>query len=87
MKAREVDVEALKAGLVGYLDNEMKTLATDVHRDSQPTVGVRRVVTRAVDHVRSLGGGTVTGGDLLPAMFDEKDSPAVWLLRQHGMCG
>jgi len=85
MKARQVDLDVLKADLVRYLDNEMNTLATGDHRDSQPTAGVQRVVTRAVDHVRSLRRGTVTGEDLLLAMFDEKDSPAVWLLGQHGM--
>jgi ATP-dependent Clp protease ATP-binding subunit ClpA len=85
MKARQVDLDALKAGVVGYLDNEMKILATRDHRDAQPTVGIQRVVTRAVDHVWRLGRGTVTGGDLLLAMFDERDSPAVWLLGRHGM--
>jgi ATP-dependent Clp protease ATP-binding subunit ClpA len=51
----------------------MKALTTGDHRDAQPTAGIQRVVTRAVDHRRSLGRGTVTGGDLLLAMFDEKE--------------
>jgi ATP-dependent Clp protease ATP-binding subunit ClpA len=85
MKACQIDLDALKADLVGYLDNEIKTLATGDHRDSQPTAGIQRVTSGAVHRVRSLGRGTVTGGDLLLAMFDEKDSPAVWLLERQGM--
>jgi ATP-dependent Clp protease ATP-binding subunit ClpA len=85
MKACQVDLDALKADLVGYLDNEVKTPATGDRRESQPTVGIERVTSRAVHHVRGLGRSTVTGGDLLLAMFDENDSPAVWLLGRHGV--
>jgi ATP-dependent Clp protease ATP-binding subunit ClpA len=85
MKACQVDLDALKADLVGYLDSGMKTPATSDRRDSEPTVGIQRVTSGAVQHVRSAGRGTVTGGDLLLAMFDENDSPAVWLLGKHGM--
>jgi ATP-dependent Clp protease ATP-binding subunit ClpA len=85
MNACQVDRDALKADVVHSIDNDLKTLATGDHRVSRPTVGIQRVVQRAVHHVGSLGRGTATGEDLLVAMFDENDSPAVWLLGKHGM--
>jgi ATP-dependent Clp protease ATP-binding subunit ClpA len=83
MKACQVDLGALKADVVGYIDNELNTLATSDHRESRPTAGIQRVLTRAVQHVRSLGRATVTGEDVLVVMFYERESPAVWLLGKH----
>jgi hypothetical protein len=85
MKACQVDLNALKADLVDHIDDELQILATADHRDSRPTLCIQRVANRAVHRVRSLGRGMVTGGDLLLAMLDEKDSPAVWFLGQQGM--
>lgn len=85
MMACEVDLDALKADLVYYIDNDLKALATGDGRDSRPTAAFQRVVQRAVHHVESMGGGTVTGEHLLVAMFYEKESPAAWLLGERGM--
>jgi ATP-dependent Clp protease ATP-binding subunit ClpA len=43
------------------------------------------VVQRAVIHAQELGRETATGGDLLVAIFDENESPAVWFLGEHEM--
>jgi hypothetical protein len=87
MKACEVDLAALKADLVYYIDNDLKKLATGDDRACRPTAAFQRVVQRAVHHAQAqgLGRGMATGGDLLVAIFYEKESPAAWLLGEQGM--
>jgi ATP-dependent Clp protease ATP-binding subunit ClpA len=60
-------------------------LVIDDDRDSVLTPAVKRVVQRAMLHVQDRGRDAVTGGDILMAMFDETESPAVWLLGEQGM--
>jgi hypothetical protein len=85
MNACKVDIAALKAHLTNYIDNELKTLMTDDDRDSRPTAAFQRVVRNAVLHVQGMNGDTVTGGDVLMAMFEETESHAVWLLGEKAM--
>jgi len=85
MKLCEVDLGALKEKLTRYIDNELKTLVTDDVSQSRPTAAFQRVVERAVLRAQGLGRHTVTGGDLLVALFAETESPAVWLLGEQEM--
>jgi hypothetical protein len=85
MKACKVDPPTLKRHLVNYIDNELQTLVIDDSRDARPTAGFQRVVQRAVLNTQRLGRDTVTGGDILVAMFAETESPAVWFLSEQGM--
>jgi Glyoxalase superfamily protein/Clp amino terminal domain, pathogenicity island component len=85
MKLCEVDLGALKEKLAHYIDNELKTLVIDNGSQSRPTPAFQRVVQRAVLHAQGLGHHTVSGGDLLVALFAEKESPAVWLLGEQEM--
>jgi hypothetical protein len=85
MKACKVDAEALKGNLVNYIDNELQTLVINDGRDATPTRAFRRVVERAVLNTQRLGRDTVTGGDILVAMFGETESPAVQFLSEQGM--
>jgi hypothetical protein len=90
MAACKVDVGALNKQVTGYIDNDLKSLAIEDRSDRGQTVAfqtaaIERVVQRAVLNVKALGRSTITGADLLVAMFDETESPALWLLGQHGM--
>jgi ATP-dependent Clp protease ATP-binding subunit ClpA len=85
MHACKVDLVALQGHLTNFIDNELKTLVIDDDRDSRPTVGFQRVVGRAVLHVKGLGRDTVTGVDILIAIFPETESPAGWLLGEQEM--
>ena len=82
MKACGVDRDALKEKLVGYIDDDLKSLVTDDGRASRPTAAFQRVVRRAVLHAQGLDRDT-TGADLLVAIFAETESPAVWLLGEQ----
>jgi hypothetical protein len=84
MKACEVDLAALKADLVYYIDNDLKKLATTDGRACRPTAAFQRVVQRAEHHAQNLS-RAMTGGDLLGAIFYEKESPAAWILGEQGM--
>jgi ATP-dependent Clp protease ATP-binding subunit ClpA len=49
----------------------------------QPTVGLQRVLQRALFHVKSGGKKEVGFTDVLVAIFSEKQSRAVYLLNRH----
>src|SRR5690606_34237276 len=55
--------------------------------DTQPTLGFQRVIQRAIMHVSSGNSNknTVTGANVLVAMYGEKDSHAVYYLLQQGV--
>ena len=50
-----------------------------------PTSGFQRVVQRAILHVQSSGRDEVTGGNVLVALFSERESYAVYFLQQQDM--
>jgi sulfite reductase alpha subunit-like flavoprotein len=84
MKACKVDLGSLKESVASYIDNELKTLVTEGDHEPTPTAGFQRVVQRAVRSAEGLD-REATGTDLLVAMFNERESPAVWLLGEQGM--
>jgi Glyoxalase superfamily protein/Clp amino terminal domain, pathogenicity island component len=86
MMACQVDLDALKATLVAYVDNELKPLADMGNvEDPAPTAGFHRVIQRAVIHVQSAGRYPVTGANVLVAMFSEAESHAFHFLQGQGM--
>ena len=68
-----------------YLDQEYQSLKTGDDADPQPTAGFQRVIQRAILHVQSSGKDTVTGANVLVALFSERDSYAVYFLQQQDM--
>jgi len=53
--------------------------------DTIASVGLQRVIQRAVMHVQSAGKDVVTGAHALVAIFSEKDSHAVYFLNSLGV--
>jgi hypothetical protein len=82
MKACKADLGPLKESVAAYIDNELETLVTEDDREPTPTAGFQRVVQRAVRSAEALD-REATGADLLVAMFNERESPAVWLLGEQ----
>ena len=68
-----------------YLDQEYQSLKTKDKGDPAPTAGFQRVIQRAILHVQSSGKDTVTGANVLVALFSERDSYAVYFLQQQDM--
>ncbi|MWV26307.1 ATP-dependent Clp protease ATP-binding subunit ClpA [Aurantiacibacter rhizosphaerae] len=85
MNACGVDMEELGGVVRQYLDQEYQSLKTDEDADPQPTAGFQRVIQRAILHVQSSGKDTVTGANVLVALFSERDSYAVYFLQQQDM--
>jgi len=85
MTACGVDLAELRQVVQQYLDQEYQSLKTEDDADPQPTAGFQRVIQRAILHVQSSGKDTVTGANVLVALFSERDSYAVYFLQQQDM--
>jgi ATP-dependent Clp protease ATP-binding subunit ClpA len=85
MQACGVDLGELGDVVRQYLDQEYQSLKTQEKGDPAPTAGFQRVIQRAILHVQSSGKDTVTGANVLVALFSERDSYAVYFLQQQDM--
>ena len=85
MTACGVDLDELGAVVRQYLEQEYQSLQGTDGSDPQPTAGFQRVVQRAILHVQTSGKDTVTGANVLVALFSERDSYAVYFLQQQDM--
>src|SRR5215212_7514090 len=85
MQACGVDLGELGDVVKQYLDQEYQSLKTEEKGDPSPTAGFQRVIQRAILHVQSSGKDTVTGANVLVALFSERDSYAVYFLQQQDM--
>ena len=85
MQACGVELGELGEVVRQYLDQEYQSLKTEEKGDPAPTAGFQRVIQRAILHVQSSGKDTVTGANVLVALFSERDSYAVYFLQQQDM--
>ena len=83
LKAVGADFPRLRRELDEAIEVSVNRLGDDDGRDTQPTLGFQRVLQRAVYHVQSSGKKEVAGGNVLVAIFGEKDSHAVYFLNQQ----
>ncbi|GBD98377.1 ATP-dependent Clp protease ATP-binding subunit ClpA [bacterium BMS3Abin07] len=79
------DVSRLKSLVEKFIDETIPRLPGDSTDGPQPTVGFRRVMQRAVNHVFSAGRDQADAGDMLASIFMEKDSHTVYLLESEGV--
>ena len=80
----DVDVEVLRKELTEFIDNHAPKSETET-KEIQPTLSYQRVIQRAVFHVQSTGANEVSGANVLVALFSEKESHSVFLLKKQGM--
>jgi ATP-dependent Clp protease ATP-binding subunit ClpA len=85
LKACGVDVDRLQSDLRTYVDNELTGLVSNRGGEAKPTAGFQRVLQRAAIHVQSSGREEVTGANVLVAMFQERESHAVYFLQRQNM--
>jgi hypothetical protein len=76
---------SLKAAIAAHIDADREPILADEGRPLSPTAGFQRVIQRAVIHVSASGRGTVTGANVLVAIFSEEESFAAQVLRRHGI--
>ena len=77
------DISRLRHELTGFITDTTPRLREADDREVQPTLGFQRVLQRAVFHVQSSGNKEVTTGNVLVAIFGEKQSQATYLLNLH----
>lgn len=80
------NIDSLKQELNIFVEETTPLIpASDVNRETQPTLGFQRVLQRAVFHVQSSGKTEVTGANVLAAIFSEQESQAVYFLKQENI--
>jgi ATP-dependent Clp protease ATP-binding subunit ClpA len=87
LRACSANIDALRQDLRKFIAENTPVFPGEEEVDTQPTLGFQRVIQRAIMHVSSGNStrNTVTGANVLVAMYGEKDSHAVYYLLQQGV--
>lgn len=84
LKACGADVVLLRKELEEYVEQHIPKLGENNEQAPHPTESFDRILQRAIFHVQSSGNDrTVEGADVLVAMYSERDTFAVYLLKRH----
>lgn len=85
LRACGADIEELRTALTEFINTHTPVAPGTDEVDTQPTVGFQRVIQRAILHVQSTNKKEVSGANILVALFNEKDSHAIFFLTQRGI--
>ncbi len=85
LQACGVKRAALRMDLEAILERSFEPVPEGEAFQPHSTLGFVRVVERALMHALSAGQASIRGGELLPALLEEVDSPARHLLEKHGL--
>ncbi len=85
LKACAVDLSSLKESVEKFIINDLENLKENFMGEPKLTNGFQRVLQRAAIHVQSSGRESVTGANMIVALFSEKESHAVYFLHQQNM--
>ncbi|MGB3289443.1 MAG: ATP-dependent Clp protease ATP-binding subunit ClpA [Burkholderiaceae bacterium] len=87
LRACSANVDVLRQELRKFISENTPVFPGEDEVDTQPTLGFQRVIQRAIMHVSSGNSNrnSVTGANVLVAMYGEKDSHAVYFLQQQGV--
>ena len=85
LKACDVDIVVLRNNIDTFILNDLKNLQDNFNGEPKLTNGFQRVLQRAAIHVQSSGRESVTGANMIVALFSEKESHAVHFLHQQNM--
>jgi ATP-dependent Clp protease ATP-binding subunit ClpA len=78
-------IAKLKVHLEGFFEKHTPKFPNESEGYPEPTIAFRRVFQTAVNHVRSSEKPEADAGDILSAIFQEKDSHAVHYLHAEGI--
>ena len=79
------DLGELKYELEQFLTESVEELPEGEESGPEQTLAFQRVLQRAAMHVQGAGRAQMTTGNLLVAMYRERDSHAVFLLEKQGV--
>ncbi len=84
LKACGADIVTLRKELEEYIDLHTPKLPLNSEQAPHPTESFDRILQRSIFHVQSSGGErAVEGADVLVAMYSERDTFAVYLLKRQ----
>ncbi len=83
LSACGAEIPKLRNQLERFFDENLEPLPEGVDTEVVQTLGVRRVLQKAVWQKRAAGKEIVEVGDVIAAMFEEEDSYAVYFLKTH----
>jgi len=83
LNACGVNKNVLKKELSSFVEKNIPKLGSHDQRDTQPTLGFRRVLNRAIFNVQASGKREVTGANALAAIFSERESQATYFLEKQ----
>ncbi len=79
------NIDAIRRDLESFLEDHMESIPEGDAFTCHQTIGVGRVLQRAVYHVQGAGKREVTGANILVALFAEPESHAIYILGSHGI--
>lgn len=85
LEAVGVDVKSLRLRLETFFATHLEPLPADTPTEVVQTLGVQRVLQRAIRHMQSSGKAAVEIGDVLAAIFEEDDAYATYFLKSQGV--
>jgi ATP-dependent Clp protease adapter protein ClpS len=85
LRACGANMDVLRRNLTQHVAEHTPRVEAGREVDTQPTLGFQRVLQRAILHVQSAGRKEVTGANVLVAVFEEKDSHAVYFLQEQAV--
>ncbi len=84
LEGLNLDMPLLRKELEDFIQKHVAQLPEEIG-ETTASIGLQRVIQRAVLHVQSAGKHEVTGIHALVAIFSEKDSHAVYYLNRMGI--
>ena len=85
LEACGANIERLRTSLDIYIEENTAHMLPAEKQDIQPNLDFQIVMQHAIEEVKRAGGDTVTGVNVLLAIFSERDSQSVYFLSQENV--
>ena len=79
------DIDELKTQLEEFFSDKIEKFAEGAAKEIIQSIGVQRVLQRAMMHVQAAEKTEMDAGDVLASIFEEEGSYAVYFLKSHGL--
>ena len=79
------DIDELKIQLEEFFADKIEKFAEGAAKEIIQSIGVQRVLQRAMMHVQAAEKTEMDAGDVLASIFEEEGSYAVYFLKSHGI--
>lgn len=78
-------IDELKTDLIRFFDEKIERVPASYDGMPEQTASFERVLQRAALQAQASGQATIDGGNILAAMYQERNSHAVYLLEKQGI--